>query len=547
MSKDLKDLINTVEEKESNFSELEQEVKLLKENIEKLNFTISEQKFLIQEQEKKVQKSEVFELPGDIRILKDMLVSQRLEIKKRDKDVEILEQEIENLTGQLKVSKNRGVPSNQNEDLIKAKKFIVQLTEENERYKANENETESLIKKLMKENEDYLLQIDALKAENQNLDIQHSNGADSLKREVEQLRSKVVQLKQKLKSNDSTLEKLEMKFEGVKEIPKDLETIAEDDAKLKRDFNTAKITIDNLVKEITKHLKEIAEQDKEIRGKNTKINVLKEKIESLKRRNMKLQEEFEGISRETPILVESNIGVSEDFLKDLQEENKRLNERILELEETKISQRRDLDAYDKDELEELINYLKNENLQLKKSLIELKENNSGTYGKIVENDQPYNELIDMNKNLLVENKKLQTELKEIKSRINLEVKYNFKFDHSAPQYYQNLLFMRILNSLDKYKREIVIDLLIQDLATTQNLDIKRFLIEILSEIKDERRIRDSLVQLMNSDDWLVRLHLVKALGKFNKAEDIKHTLEVLMEDSDLDVRDAAKDALRKIS
>ena len=78
MSKDLKDLIDTVEEKESSLSELEQEVKHLKEELKKLNFTIREQKLLIQEQENKLQRSEIFELPGDIRILKDMLVSQRL-------------------------------------------------------------------------------------------------------------------------------------------------------------------------------------------------------------------------------------------------------------------------------------------------------------------------------------------------------------------------------------------------------------------------------------------------------------------------------------
>ena len=44
MRKDLKNLIDSMEEKEINASEYKEEVKFLKEEIKKLNFTISEQK-----------------------------------------------------------------------------------------------------------------------------------------------------------------------------------------------------------------------------------------------------------------------------------------------------------------------------------------------------------------------------------------------------------------------------------------------------------------------------------------------------------------------
>ena len=561
MSKDLKNLIDTVEEKESSHSELEQEVKILKEDIKRLNFTISEQKLLISEQTNKLQKSEIYELPGDIRILKDMLVSQRLEIKKRDKDVDILEQEIEKLTTQVKSSKNkRGDPA-LNEELIKNKKLIVQLTEENEKYRADKDESENLFKKLMEENEEYLLQIDTLKDENQNLDVEiskdssikleleglenNSNIVESLKLEVENLKNEAIQLKQKLKSSDSTHDKSEMEFEEVNELSNDFRQLI----KLKRDFNTAKITIDNLVEEINKHLKEITEQDKEIRDKNTKISVLNEKIEGLNRRNKKIQEQIEDTQLQ-PTADDSYIEFSESLLKELQEENKILNQRILELEETEISHPRDLDVYDINELKELINYLKNENQQLKKSIIELKENKFAPLSKAIESDEPYNELIEMNKNLILENETLANKilkLKEIKSLPTKDLSYNYKFDHSTPQYYQTLFFMKILNTLDKYKREIVIDSLIQDLGRTSNLDIKRFIINLISEIKDERRIRDTLIQMISSDDWLIRLHLVKALSKFDNADDIKRTLEELLGDADLDVRNAAKEALRKIS
>ena len=52
--------------------------------------------------------------------------------------------------------------------------------------------------------------------------------------------------------------------------------------------------------------------------------------------------------------------------------------------------------------------------------------------------------------------------------------------------------------------------------------------------------------MISSEDWLIRLHLVKALSKLDAIE-IKGTLEGLLTDTDLDVRDAAKEALRKIS
>ena len=77
MRKDLKNLIDTIEAKEINASEYEEEVKFLKEEIRKLNFTISEQKNLIREQGNKIQKSEKIDIPGDIQILNDMKKRER--------------------------------------------------------------------------------------------------------------------------------------------------------------------------------------------------------------------------------------------------------------------------------------------------------------------------------------------------------------------------------------------------------------------------------------------------------------------------------------
>jgi chromosome segregation ATPase len=571
MSKDLKNLIDTVEETESSHSELEQEVKLLKEDIKRLNFTVNEQKLLIREQERKILSSEVFELPGDVQILKDMLISQRQEIKKRDRDVEILEQDIDELTSQLRKGKAGGGTAAENEDLIKAKKLIVQLTEENELFLVNENNAKELIENLTKEKESYREEMEALKAETLTRDLHISeevskksepleiiktvNGGESLKLEVESLKNKVSQLKQRLKTADTVLEKPITQEKELSESIDNLEILEVENQKLHRDLNTAKLTINNLVDEVNNHLKEIAEQGEGIRERNIKISVLNEKVESSKRRIMELSEELLDVSDlstsslETDEISDTEIKESEDLIKKLQEENLRLSERISELEEVKLSEHRDLDTYEKNDLEELISYLKNENLQLRKSIIELRESKPTPMGKIEAREHSFNELIAINKNILEENEQLNAailELKKIKNLPSQKIRQNIKFDHSTPRYYQNVVFLRLLNSLDKYKRELIIDSLIQDLARTSNLDMKRFIIDLLSEIKDERRIRDTFIQMISSEDWLIRLHLVKALSKFDAIE-IKGTLETLLNDADLDVRDAAKEALRKIS
>ena len=193
--------------------------------------------------------------------------------------------------------------------------------------------------------------------------------------------------------------------------------------------------------------------------------------------------------------------------------------------------------------------MQKENQQLKKSIIELREKESISSGELETSGSSYRDILDTNKNLKAENERLNNlilELKKIKTITSDELIYNISVDQCAPKFYQNLLFMRLFNNLDKYRRELLIDSLIQDLANSKSLDIKRYIIDILSEIKDERRVRDTLIDMINNEDWLIKLYLVKALNKFD-AEDTRDALEELLNDTDLDVREAAKKALKRIS
>ncbi|MFX1392997.1 MAG: hypothetical protein ACFFAH_05405, partial [Promethearchaeota archaeon] len=260
MSKDLKDLIDSIEIKETEKSDYEQIIDDLREKINKLNFTIDEQKLLIQEQEKKLAESKELEVPGEVQILKDMIITQRQDIKKKDKDIEILEERIDELLIQLDKSKKTGNETINNEELIEAKKMIIQLTEEIEIFKQNEKNTKDIIENLKKENDHYHLQNQTLQTQLQELEsklsekfsseieseqVKHAaTNADNLKTEIDSLKNKIVDLKQNLKARESPSEEQVKNIQHLDEIIDKFLTIEEKNKKLKKDLDTANITID---------------------------------------------------------------------------------------------------------------------------------------------------------------------------------------------------------------------------------------------------------------------------------------------------------------
>jgi len=132
MSKELKDLIDSVDSANQAHSDLETMNRELKEEVQRLNFTIDEQIRIIQNQESKLSNFPDGNMPEDIAVLKELVTQQRQDIIKKDKDVEILQQTISEITVELEnVQKYEG----ENEELIYANKEIVQLTEENENFR----------------------------------------------------------------------------------------------------------------------------------------------------------------------------------------------------------------------------------------------------------------------------------------------------------------------------------------------------------------------------------------------------------------------------
>ncbi|NVM35643.1 MAG: HEAT repeat domain-containing protein [Candidatus Lokiarchaeota archaeon] len=137
MSKDLKDIINTVEKESKSNTELEQKIQSLKEEINRQNFTIKEQKLLIENLRSQMKNEEIekAELPNEIDVLKDIITSQRQELDKKDTTIEKLDDKILELTSGSKGDINFNSQNIKSEEFIEAQKTIVKLTTENEEYK----------------------------------------------------------------------------------------------------------------------------------------------------------------------------------------------------------------------------------------------------------------------------------------------------------------------------------------------------------------------------------------------------------------------------
>jgi len=470
MSRDLKDLINALEEKNQAQTNYEISVRELKEEIERLKFTNKEQQILIQEQKEKLAKR--LEVPEDIQLLKDVIVSQRQEIKKREKDIEILEQKLEELEENYKGSSI----SEENEELINAQKLIIQLTEENEMYRLNESSAKTLISELTELNEKYRRNCENLKAQLEKMEN----------------KSSIFDSKKVISSEIET-----DSIRNLYELNERIVVLEEEKEKLSKKLENANNTHNRLVDDINMKIKEISDLNKEISEKNIKINVINEKFESLKRHNNELKEnlaEFQNLKKE-------------------------------------FDEKKEFGEINDNELELLLENLKRENLELKQTINQLSENKLNIESLKADN-------LNLN-NIISELIQNQTQL----------ITYNLGVDQSLPKYYQANLFMRIFNVLDNPKKDLIIKALIHDLITTQNNDIKRSIINLLSTIKDTR-IYDALGKIIHDEDWMIKLYTIKALYKFDVGEIKDHfteSLKQLLKDKDSDVRDAASTLLSKIS
>lgn len=349
MSKDLKNLIDLVEEETKSQAELEHTIHSLKEEIDRLEFTVNEQKLLIEnlKSQMKDEELEQFKLPSEINILKDMITAQRKELEDKDNLIDNLNDKLYELTS--------GIESNGekiNEEFINAQKLIIQLTDDNEIYKESieklQTELDEIKIKKKVEGEDWLDDETRAKENEElinfkklNFQLMEENGL--LRLEIESLKSRVQEsleeaLSEKLDSvNDdkvvlsSKLESLKTKLhEQTESSLEELELVNEKNAKLTSELESWKIRF--------QEQKETSSEELEI--VNLKIKDLTSELTDYKTKVEQLYEELEKTSQPAIISTEEALqftkmkGDLEDLNNQLlksQKENQELNERLNEL------------------------------------------------------------------------------------------------------------------------------------------------------------------------------------------------------------------------
>jgi len=456
MSKDLKDLIDSVDSANQAQSDLETMNRELKEDVQRLNFTIDEQRRIIEDQKSKLSNFPNGNIPEDMSVLKELVTQQRQDIIKKDKDVEILQSTISEITVELEnVQKYEG----ENEELIYANKEIVQLTEENENFRLKVEELNITLVNLQKESGNYE-------------EAPDEEGSDLL-----DAKKLIIQLTEENGISRVQIANFQQELENLKQQNQENEA-------LKNQFSHELIETNKILDQLT------YDNDQY----HAKINYLQQKLEE----TVKLQEELPKVDGDNNELEE-------------------LNKILFELEQ------RNIDIEKK--LGEEINFRT-------QKIDDLRD-------KVLEKDEMLNKLTLKTQKFENANKQLSDIIVDLKVQQDDSGK-GIGFD-STPKsvVYEDLppnLFFKMYRFLSEDDKLTIVNQLIDDLNSHVR-DLRTYAIKILSVIKGNR-VFEALKDIINDDDWIVKLYLIKAFRNFKK-DDTTPLLKKLLEDKDIDVREAA--------
>jgi len=478
MSKELKGLIDSVESSNQAESKLKITIRNLKEEIKRLNFTIGEQRSIIQNQKSMLSNTQNNNIAEDISELKNVITQQRQDIVKKDKDVEILQQTIGEITVEYE---NVQQLEGENEKLIYANKEIVQLTEENENLK-------NALANLQKEKSDYKEKApgeessDLLDAKKLIIKLTEENGINLV--EVESLKQEIENQKKQNQENEATINQFSHELIEVNKI-------------------VDQLTFDN-------------DQYHE------KINSLQHKLEE-------------------PIILQDELPKNDGENSQIEELNNNLFELEIENNDYKNLVNTNFS---------IIENLKQRNIDMEKKLGEeinfVNQKISDLQEKVSEKDQELNSAsLKLQK---FENANIQLSDLIVELKVNQEQKgESIEFESSTKSFsHEGLppnLFFRMYKLLGENDKIALVSQLIEDLSSGIR-DVRSYAIKVLSVIKGNR-VFEALKVLVNDNDWIVKLYLIKAFRNFNKAETIP-LLKKMQEDKDSDVREAAARVLLEL-
>ena len=486
MSKELKDFIDSVDSANKAQSDLEITIRGLKEDVQRLNFTIDEQRRIIEDQKSKLSNIQSDNIPKDVSVLKELVTQQRQDIIKKDKDVEILQHTIAEITVELeKVQKFE----EENEELIYANKEIVQLTEENENFRIEVEELNKALTNLQKEldSNDY----------KEAPDEENSDLLDAKKL--------IIKFTEENGIHRVQIETLKQEIEIQKK--QNQETKA-----LKNQFSRELIETNKMVDQLTYDNDQYHE----------KVNYMQQKLEEI----IKLQENLPKDNRDS-----NEVENLDKILFEVEDENNYLKSLVKTNSST-------------------IENLKQRNIEMEKELGEKAtfedQKISDLQDKILERDEELNKVTLTLQKIENANKQLSDLIVELKVQEDQKGE-NLEFESSSKRIvYEDLppnLFFKMYRLLSEDDKTTVVNQLIDDL-NSEIRDFRTYAIKVLSVIKGNR-VFEVLKDIINDDDWIVKLYLIKAFRNFNEADTIP-LLKKLLEDKDIDVREAAISMLSEI-
>ena len=484
MSKDLRDIIESIDSTNKAHSDLVTMINYLKEEVQRLNLRIVEQKHIISSQGEKINDFENSQTSEDLEVLKEMIIMQREELSKKDEDIRFLENNIEELTKELEDQSQK----DENEAIIQANRVIAQLTQQNE---------------------DQILEIEDLKLNLSELQSRLNYIRDVKKvdnhQELIDAKKLLFQLTEESGIKQVKIESLKAELEELKKAHEKSQTLRE---QYKDDLKSARDNIENLTSELE--------------STNNKVEFLKEKLQNT---TQTYKEEITSLSEKNNHDVEFS-----EQITNLELEVDSLNQLLMEKNEDFNRQLR--------ETEDLIQIISDLKTKMNQEHLTYESDLSSKIDQIksleIKISQIENENIRLNQNML----NLQEEKAKTKFQRSAP-KSIIAGNDSIPNY----LFLHMMDLMPKEAREIIFNQLVTALEGN-NRERRTNSIKLMGLIADDQSF-NQLKGLVYDSDWIVKLYLIKALEKFKNPE-IIDLLNELKNDSDPDVRDTAEKTLTKM-
>jgi chromosome segregation ATPase len=484
MSKELRDIIESIDSTNKAHSDLTTMINYLKEEVQRLNHRIVKQKRIISSQGEKVNEFENSEVPEDLKVLKEMIIMQREELSKKDEDIKLLENNIEELTKELE----NQIQKDENEALIQANRVIAELTQQNEEQlleiedlKLSISELKNRLEHLKDVNKADTHQ-DLIDAKKLLFQLTEESGIKQVK--IESLKAELQDLKKNNENSQYLLEQNKSELESARNI---IATLTSELESSREKVEFLKQKLKNTIQAYKEEIARVSEDYTTHTELNEQINNFQDEISSLNHQLMAKNEEFNRQVRET----EDLIAIISD-LKTKMNQDQLTHESDLS---SKINQIRNL--------EENLILIENQNKDLNEQIRRFQEEETVQKYPMQQQDS---------------------------TTIN---------NNSIP----NHLFLNMMNLMTEEGREIVFNKLVKALDE-ENRELRTNSIKLMGLLANDQSF-DKLKGLVYDSDWVIKLYLIKALEKFRKPE-IIDLLNELQSDSDPDVRETAEKALIKM-